>query len=397
VSQQKSPHEDFLMTFFAVFVIGGILFIIWYLFQVELKSALRWIRYAQLNLVSLIYGDEAGMTRRFGSTAKVGIWRKWLPKANPDTQIDFESIKVMTALAVVPLRYFIIGVLGILSLIVMFKGPGTYYRRRMGLEALMAEQAKSFPTIAPFLKFDPRKLPFRAPGQPVPSQLPMFSEALTPEEWMAYHEVSFNGGKLDTGRAYQALALQLGKRWQGPLKLPVHMQGLYAAFALKHVRKRKQCDDLLNALALSWSADNGFKPSSKLVSEIRKVIKDPKLGGALQKYADLHAYETTALLRCLQRAREEGGVLAPAQFVWLRGHDRTLWYPLNNLGRKSYHAEAAGALVHYTNELIAGQRIPTPRFDEVIKGLETYMKSGMARSIPELDKKAGGTNYWKKK
>jgi len=394
VSQQKSPHEDFLMTFFAVFVIGGVLFIIWYLFQVELKSALRWIRWAQLNLVSFIYGDQVSIPKH-GETAKVGIWRKWLPRANPDTDIDFKAISVMTGLAVLPLRYFIMGALGILALIIMFKGPGTYYRRRMGLEMLMNEQAKSFPTIAPFLKFDPRKLPFRAPGQPVPAQLPMFSEALSPEEWLAYHQVGYSAGRIDTGRAYQALALQLGKRWQGPSKLPLHMQGLYAAFALKHVRKRKPSEDLLNAMSLCWSADGGFKPSSKLASEIRKIVKDPKVGGALQKYADQHAYETTAMLRCLQRAREEGGVLAPAQFVWLRGHDRTLWYPLNNLGRKSYHAEAAGALVHYTNEMIAGQRIPTPRFEEVIKGFEAYMKIG-GRSVPQLDKKAGGTNYWKK-
>lgn len=395
MSQQKSPHEDFLMAFFVAFIIGGLLFFIWYFFQVELKSALRWIRWAELHLVSLIFGDEVAVPK-YGRNANVGVWRRWLPIANPDTEINFEAIKVMTLLAVLPLKYFFAAGLGILGVIVMFKGPGTYYRRRMGLEMLMQEQAKSFPTIAPFLKFDPRKLPFRAPGQPVPAQLPIFSEALTPEEWLSYHEISFEGGRLDTGRAYQALALQLGKRWQGPLKLPLHMQGLYAVFALKHIRKRKQSEDMLNALALAWSAEKGFNPPSKLVAEIRKVIKDPKMGGALQKFADQHAYETTALLRCLQRAREEGGVLAPAQFVWLRGHDRTLWYPLNNLGRKSYHAEASGALVHYTNELIAGQRIPTPRFDEVIKGFETYMKSGAARSIPELDKKAGGAKFWKK-
>src|SRR5690606_24894060 len=152
------------------------------------------------------------------------------------------------------------------------------------------------------------KLAFRAPGQPVPAHLPLFSEALTPEEWMAYHEITIQGGRMDAGRAYQALALQLGKRWQGPQKLPIHMQGLYAAFALKHVRKRTQSDDLLNNMALAWSADGGFRPSSKLVSQIRKVIKDPKIGGALQQYADQHAYEPTALLRCLNRAREEGGV-----------------------------------------------------------------------------------------
>ena len=87
--------------------------------------------------------------------------------------------------------------------------------------------------------------------------------------------------------------------------------------------------------------------------------------------------------------------MAPAQFLWLRGADRNLWYPLNNLGRKSYHAEAAGAMVHYTNELIAGQKIPTPRFDEIIKGIEAYLKSAMVRSIPERDPKAKAMKYWK--
>ena len=397
MSQQKSPHEDFLMTFFAVFVIGGICFLIWYFFDTELKSALRWIRWAEMHLVYLLFGDEVALNKnRYGSSATVGNWRYWLPKLDPDKHINFDNIKIMTMLAVLPLKYVFMVVLALLAMIVMFKGPGTHYRRRMTLETLMQEQAKSFPTIAPFLKFDPRKLPYRVPGQPVPSQLPLFAEALSPEEWLAYHEVGYSGGKIDAGRAYQALALQLGKRWQGPQKLPVHMQGLYAAFALKTVRKRKQSDELLNALALSWSAEGGFRPSSKLVSEIRKIIKDPRVGGELLKYANMHAYETTAMLRCLQRAREEGGVLAPAQFVWLRGHDRTLWYPLNNLGRKAYHAEAAGAMVHYTNELIAGQRIPTPRLDEVLRGFETFMKTG-GRPIPVLDKKAGGTNYWKKK
>jgi intracellular multiplication protein IcmP len=130
--------------------------------------------------------------------------------------------------------------------------------------------------------------------------------------------------------------------------------------------------------------------------QIYKIIRDPKLGGALQKYADQHAYETTALLRCLARARQEGGVLAPASFLWLRGQDRTLWYPLNNLGRRSYHAEAVGALVHYTNELIAGQKIPTPRFEDVIKGIEAFLKSPGAKSIPPLDKTAAGGKKGKK-
>jgi intracellular multiplication protein IcmP len=188
----------------------------------------------------------------------------------------------------------------------------------------------------------------------------------------------------------------LGKRWQGPLKLSWPAQSLYAACALRHARKRKDSEDLLDQLSLSWSPESGLKLTLKLKNRIRQIIKDPKLGGALQKYTDKHAFETTAMLRALSRARQEGGVLAPASFLWLRAADRALWYPMNNLGRKSYHAEAVGALVHYTNELIAGQKIPAPRFDETIKGIEAYLSGPGAGPIPEL-KKVSAFKYARKK
>jgi intracellular multiplication protein IcmP len=277
-----------------------------------------------------------------------------------------------------------------------FKGPNTQYRRRMNLEGLIKEQAKSFPMISPFVKFNPRDLPFRVVGQAVPSKLPLFAEALAPEEWIAYHEIQMQNNQLDVNQAYHALMEQLGERWQGPSKLPIHVQGLFAAFALRHARKRKDSEELLGGMASSWSPDGGLKLSPKVKAKIRKIVNDPKLGGGLMKWADQHAYTTTALLRCLQRAREEGGVLAPASFLWLRGEDRVLWYPLNNLGRRSYHAEAVGALVHYTNELIAGQKIPTPRFDEVIRGIEECVTGPAGRPIPALDK-TPAVNIFKKK
>lgn len=386
LSQQKHPNEDMILIGLILFVSAGFIFIIWYFFKVQLIDFVRWVRVGELYLVKWIYGDN--MALEYGNYGKqyASRWLNWMKKVEA-VNITSADIAVSTVVAVMPLKKFFAVIIGFMAIFVVFKGPGTSFNRRLTLETLMKEQAKSFPTIAPFLKFDPRKQPIRVLGNAVPEKLPLFAEALSPEEWLAYSSVRMNGGQMDINAMYQGLTKQLGRRWQGPLKLPPYMQGLYAAFALKFIRKRKDSDEMLNRLALAWTPEGGFRPSVKLMKDIRRVIKDPKSGVALQKFADQHAYETTALLRCLARAREEGGVLAPAQFVWLRGVDRNLWYPLNNLGRKSYHAEAAGALVHYTNELIAGQKIPTPRFDEVIKGFEEYMKSGGARAIPELEKK----------
>lgn len=389
--QQKSPHEEFIMTFIVVGLIVGISYVIWKVFRIQLLEALRLVRMAEIQIGMLLHGHDVAVNNF--------TLQQWFNSVR-DTNVRAltgDDIRTTTFVAVSPIRKLFVVLLAAMSVFVIFKGPGSKYRRRMGLEALMNEQAKSFPNITPFLKFDPRDLPFRAPGAPVPAQLPLFAEALSPEEWLAFHEVSYSGGQIDVNRAWAALAQQLGKRWEGPKKLPPHMQGLYAAFCLKAARKRKECDVLLAEMSVSWSAEKGLKLKSSTMAKIRKIINDPKLSGPMEAAAGHHAYVTTAMLRCLQRARAEGGVLAPSEFVWLRGHDRNLWYPLNNLGRKSYMAEAAGAMVHFTNELIAGQKIPTPRFDDVIRGYENYMKSGVGRSIPERDANARHPQFYKPK
>ena len=391
MSQQKSPHEDFIMFFMVCFIVGGLAWVIWHFFQVQLTWFVQQVRLGELYLVKFLFGDNTVVFDAEVGSQMSGSWRKYLKKANA-IDITPSDIKAMTMVAVIPLKLVFLAIMGVMTVFVIFRGPGTQYRRRMNLETLMQEQAKSFPAIQPFLKFDPRKLPQRAPGEPVPEQLPLFSEALSPEEWLAYNQVKWSGGQLDYNAAWVALEKQLGRRWNGPENLPIHMQGIFAACALKMVRKRKDCEAVLNMMSESWSGDRGFRPSAKLKAKIRAVIKNPKMGGKLQQFADQHAFESTALLRCLQRAREEGGVLAPAEFLWIRGHDRNLWYPLNNLGRKSYCAEASGAMVHFTNELIAGQKIPTPRFDEVIRVLEAHMKGPASRPIPELKRKGDKTD-----
>jgi intracellular multiplication protein IcmP len=396
--QQRSPHEEFIMTFIIAFLLGGIGWMIWTVFHDQLTTALRWIRVGELYLVTWIHGSDYAVTVPEVLQPQVPLqWRRWLPVATIP-EISNEVIRVTTWVTVPAVRPVFVAFLSLFGFWAMLFGPNTHYRRRMNLEGLIAEQAKAFPAITPIVRLNPlMDLPFRVVGSPVPKNLPLFAEALSPEEWISHNEIEIRGNQVDANATYQALAKQLGVRWQGPLKLPPHAQGLYAAFALRHARKRKESEELLGELSLCWSPESGLKIPSSLRSKITKIIKDPKLGGAIQKHADKHAYTTTALLRCLQRAREEGGVLASPMFLWLRGEDRLLWYPLNNLGRRSYHAEAVGALVHYTNELIAGQKIPTPRFEEVIKGIQDVVTGLQGRTVPPLDKTTPPFKYVKKK
>ncbi len=381
----------------ATIVIGltiGISWLIWYYFHTQLSDALRWIRVGEMWIAKLIVGNDymtvipPNAVPEHPGLQSMTQWREFFTQADI-SQIGIPELKASTYIVVPVLRLPFAIIMGLMAVWAMISGPNTKYHRNLNLEGLIKEQSISFPAIAPFVKFNPSKLPYRVVGGAVPAKLPLFAEALAPEEWVAFHEIQVQNKQIDANQTYQALHKQLGNRWQGPQKLPIHAQALYAAFALRHARKRNDSEELLGNLAQHWSPEKGLRLPSRIKSQIHKIINDPKLGGALRKYADQHAYETTALLRCLNRAREEGGVLAPASFLWLRGEDRTLWYPLNNLGRRAYHAEAAGALVHYTNELIANQKIPTPRFDDVIRAIQETVTGPAARPIPPLDKSTG--------
>ena len=90
-------------------------------------------------------------------------------------------------------------------------------------------------------------------------------------------------------------------------------------------------------------------------------------------------------MRALATARDEGGVLAPAQFVWLRAYNRALWYPMNNLGRQSFHMEALGAMSHYRAEKITQRPVPVPKLGDAIETIVEYMGSALARPLPQMD------------
>ena len=144
---------------------------------------------------------------------------------------------------------------------------------------------------------------------------------------------------------------------------------------------------MLGRLAKCWSHDKGLQlgKDAKLVGEARRVLKNKELSHSVLKKCNQHAWNTTALIRALLTAREEGGVMAPAQFVWLRGHNRNQWYPLNNLGRHSYHMEAIGAMAHFKAEKMAKRPIPRAKVQDAVDAIIEYMGESHARPIPSLD------------
>lgn len=276
-------------------------------------------------------------------------------------------------------------ILGLLGFWSLYRGPQTHLRRKMDINGLIGAQSGVFPIIKPFVNFDPSSQPTRPPGAPVPAELPLFSEALGPEEWVAYNEIPSAQDGMSKAALYRAFTRQLGKPWRGYARLDPYKQIILAAFCLKSARKRAESDDMLGNLAACWMDNNTLKLPPALVKKARKVLKNRTIAGPVLQKCNQHAYENVALLRGLQVARENGGVLAPAQFVWLRGYDRLLWYPLNNMGRQSFHMEAIGAMAHFRSEKLTQRPIPRPKVDKAVDTIVEYMNSARARPVPALD------------
>lgn len=366
-------------------ILGFLLWVFWFFYAVEIREMVRWIRYGEAWLVSWFLGSEYKILfegKEYGFHASLDAVPDY-----PKEKLKFQHLALFSALAMQPWKVPFLVLIGSGGLWCMFLGPNTQHRRRMTLDDLIEVQSQIFPIISPFVKFNPSTQPPRPPGAPVPVELPLFAEALGPEEWLAYNSIQTPDGKIEEGSASRAFREQLGAPWRGIKGLDGYKLILLAAFCLKASRKREQGDDMLGRLAQCWSMNNGLNlgKDKKLLKEAAKILKNKELSGATLAQANRHAFETTAILRAMQYAREEGGVLAPAQFVWLRAYNRPLWYPLNNLGRQSFHMEALGAMSHFKAEKMTQRPIPVAKVGHAVQTIQEYMKSGTARPIPQLD------------
>lgn len=382
--QDNTGYHNSLAWVLLSIVFLGLIWLFWVYQADNVRNAIRWARLGEIWFSSLFVGEDYVVMSGDKPIATYGQILDQIPRLNK-TQLNAPIMDLLALATMSTLKYVFSFFLLLMSFWALFKGPRCHYRTKLDLTNLIKRQSINFPVLSPFVKFNPSNQPPRPPGSPVPAELPLFAEALSPEEWIAYYDIPVPNGKLDESAAARAFSLQLGPPWRGTMHMAPHRQVLMAAFALKSVRKRGEADNILGRLAQCWSPDGGMKINGALLREARKILRDKNISGKMLTKCNQHAFENTVILRALATAREEGGVMAPAQFVWLRGHDRALWYPLNNLGRQSYHMEALGTISHYKSEKMAQRPIPRPKTEDPVKVITEYISSSIARPIPALD------------
>jgi intracellular multiplication protein IcmP len=206
-------------------------------------------------------------------------------------------------------------------------------------------------------------------------------------EWSARYATDKEGA-FDEARARRELIAQLGDRWTEPAAATSTARCILAVFALHGVKRRAEAADLLGLLAeglpRSRSEDGAgpdaplaFDPNALALAD--RVLATVEVAGWALDVMEQHHFTTPGLMSVLNEARLRSGVLAPAQFAFLKMVDRRLWYALHALGFESdgplahphptMRVEAIGAGAHWAAEQAAGAPIPAAEFGQAIAAI----------------------------
>ncbi|MTH95719.1 hypothetical protein [Roseibium sp. RKSG952] len=205
--------------------------------------------------------------------------------------------------------------------------------------------------------------------------------ALTPLEWMKENGVRFEEGELDEDAAREAFAKQLGKPWHSMERADLPVRTVLTLCIL-HLTRNKAALNERSAIAQAWaSGADGTKACQELVA---RYEKDEKLSRVIKKLAEKHAHQNTVVISVLTQSRNVAGVLASADFLWVKKVDRSLWYTINNVGRRRYHVEGAGSICHYFGEHIGKRPILEPYLNQAVDGLDGYLDEQGILSLTEF-------------
>jgi len=262
-------------------------------------------------------------------------------------------------------RYPVMIVFFVLAAIVYF-GSGIQFRKVYSMKTLRETGQEIWPQITPIIPLDLVKTDI--------DQGP-WAMAKTPLDFCRTHNlllVKTVGLKkvwlLKQKPCYRLFALQLGPIWRGADVLPIHLKALLVIFIARALGKRALAKQFLFQIA--ESASGGQLNFAGVTEALRTLGGERILSWVEQR----HAYVATVMARLLEVARSDG-VLASAEFLWLKPVDRRMWFVLNSVGRATAVVEVAGPYAHLKAEKKLGRALKTPFVKGAVDALDESLQN----------------------
>jgi len=337
-----------------IFVLAAV---IWHFFKNQLITFFIALKKYEILMVSFFIDNE-NMQKAI----------RWTEAANY-TNITMQDVTVISTFIGEYLKYpicFILVVMGI----IMLKGTASMrYTKAYNMDTLAQQEKDNWPQISPVVDIDliaedVGKGPWAMSMNPMQfaRHYKLLKVEMMADRKAAWKQEGVTKATVVRDLATQAFAAQLGPLWQGVDALPPHTKALYAAFLARVEHDTDACRAYLGKM--SRSAAKGTMDYSLTDEYIKKYQSK-----AADKCQKKHAYVSTVMVAMLQLARTDG-VLASADFLWVKPIDRRLWYVLNCVGRQVSVPEIAGVYAHYFAERELGRALTVPMVDEATNALE---------------------------
>ncbi len=297
-------------------------------------------------------------------------------KQLPVGQVEFSQLLDVSRLVGEYLRYPIIVILILLAFVIYFSHINLQFKKTYNMKSLTEAERKNWPQISPVIKLDLVKEdidkgPWAMALTPMQfaKKYHLLQEEKTISTAMTMASTVGNQITVQIRReaAYPVFALQLGEYWQGVERLSPSTKALFVIFAARANRDRDGALKLLLQIAESTTIG---RLNFNGVNELWEKHKNNK---AVNRIIHSHAYVLTVMASMLELARKDG-VLASADFLWLKPTDRLLWFMLNSVGRQTVYSEVAGPFAHWNVERALGRRLLTPMIEEAVNGLDLAIK-----------------------
>jgi intracellular multiplication protein IcmP len=363
--QRAGSGEDVALTFallLGVAVAGGMF--LWYRYHPEIAAGVIAAQHGQMAFI-------AQFTDRYASLDRQAL-------ALDPSSVSARTLYQLSHLVGLYVRIPAAALIAALALLCLIRNAPSRFSTVHSLDSLMRVQSDVFPTIAAFVGRDLRPT-LIAEGVPRP-----LDAALHAREWVDRY-ARREDGNFDEDGARHELIQQLGPMWRGADKAPALVRCLLAAFALHAAREREASARLLGDLSQALAPTKQEGPGGPdallpvpphIVTAADAVLRRPEFRRYLA-VADGHAYTAPALMTVLCKARSRGGILAPAQFNFVKLVDRRLWYALHSLGfpaeegaeesaMPNPRVEAAGVRDHWASECMEGRPLFVPAVEHAV-------------------------------
>lgn len=363
-NQQNNPTDHTANFFWLLVLICLGLIGLWYFKPGWVIAPVFWLRRIELDFMILgahLWNSVAHYIHLPSiHTNELLALKSVVSHVNPKT-FHFREFETVNGVMGDWLRWPVMGVLLVLAVIAYFRHSTMMFRQRYNMNTLKELERENWPQIEPVLslnlvKEDIEKGPWSMAKVPLDyckeNKIIKIEEKEGKKIWA-----------IEKGPAARLLTMQLGPLWKDLFNLPIHIKALIVIFVAHAQRNQDISKHFLKQIA-------GSAASGKLdFTGVNEQLMQYQNAKILSWLRPRHAYVRTMMASLLEVARANG-VLATAEFLWLKPVDRKLWYMLNSVGRQTAVVEVSGIFAHWKAEKALGRAMTTPMVKEAVKALD---------------------------